>query len=201
MQLPLSRGGLALRSWFDMADASYLASFAFASLVIPHLFPFLKDALIAPSSISPNISIDPITVPTANNNTQIHLSDQPLTNPFQLPTLFSCPPTPHYIHQISNQSHDAYIALNSLNISNQDRERVLERLGPFRSLRNIQNGIMSIIYEQKLATFIQSLRDDSNLRAPQFLAYFLSAMKDPYTWSTTPSHQDTTMSNRQFTVA
>jgi hypothetical protein len=160
----------------------------------------LKEAFISPS-ISSNTSIDPITVPTANNNTQIHPSDQPLINPFQLPTLFPCPPTPHYIHQISNQSNDASIALNILNISNQDRERVLERLGPFRSLRNIQNDIMTIFYEQKWATFIQRLRDDPNLRAPQFLAYYLSAMKDPYTWNTTPSHQDTTMSNRQFTVA
>ena len=42
VRLPHSMGGLAIRSFFDMADPAFLASFVFCSTIIPNMCPDLK---------------------------------------------------------------------------------------------------------------------------------------------------------------
>ena len=60
---------------------------------------------------------------------------------------------------------------------------------------------MQILDETRVTDFISCLRQDANPRTPQFVAYFLSAREDVYTWRTIPTCMDTTLNNLQIAIA
>ncbi len=148
-------GGFGLKSWFESADAAFLASYLFSATVLTRLFPYMKAAFVSPSTLpaTPHTSANPIYI----------------VNSASFPTNTSPPAV--------------FGAITRLTKCTRNNEATL-RVTNGHSLRQIQADLSVAIHLTNQASVITQLRESKDPRSIQHLAHFISQCHDIYTWST-----------------
>jgi hypothetical protein len=173
--LPQNMGGFGLKSWFQTADAAFVASYVYAGTIIPTIFPNLTEAF-------PHPSPPPSTNSTLNSN---------VTNPISLQITLN--------DLIPDNALDAKQAAARIQADCQGLP--LTSINNGATLRKVQSSFTKNIDKASLACVITSIKQDPSERKTQLLARLLSAAGDAFTWYTVPTDILTTLSNIQIRIA
>jgi hypothetical protein len=171
--LPQTMGGFGLRSWFDIADAAYLASTTYAATILPGLLHKIKDCFAHPS-----FSGDFCETRSSGSSGAIDISG-------------STPP--------AGVAEETMAASARLGVSTNLKS--VERTRNGKSLGKICADLTAFGDARALSNLVSSLEASEDPMAVYHLAHRTSAAGDQYTWSTVPCDEDTTLENAQIKVA